>query len=55
MATSSADGMRRPNGYQAFAFVNGTFAGTVSPKRSSEQLARVIGYELLESIVRFSL
>jgi hypothetical protein len=32
MATASADGMCRPNGYQAFVFVNGTFAGTLSPK-----------------------
>jgi len=32
MATSSADGMCRPNGYQSFVFVNGTFAGTLSPK-----------------------
>jgi hypothetical protein len=31
MATSSADGMCRPNGYQAFVFVNGIFAGTLSP------------------------
>jgi hypothetical protein len=32
MATASADGMCRPNGYQAFVFVNGTFAGTLAPK-----------------------
>ena len=32
MAMSSADGMCRPNGYQAFVFVNGTFAGTLAPK-----------------------
>jgi hypothetical protein len=32
MATASADGMCRPDGYQGFVFVNGVFAGTVSPK-----------------------
>ena len=32
MATSSADGMCRPNGFQAFVFVNGAFAGTLSPR-----------------------
>jgi LppP/LprE lipoprotein len=32
MAMASADGMCRPNGYQAFVFVNGSFAGTLSPK-----------------------
>jgi hypothetical protein len=32
MATSSADGMCRADGYQAFVFVNGTFAGTLSPR-----------------------
>jgi hypothetical protein len=31
MATASADGMCRPNGFQAFVFVNGVFAGTLSP------------------------
>ena len=30
-ATASADGMCRPNGFQAFVFVNGVFAGTLSP------------------------
>jgi hypothetical protein len=30
-AMSSADGMCRPNGYQGFVFVNGKFAGTLSP------------------------
>ena len=28
---SSADGMCRPTGYQSFVFVDGTFAGTLSP------------------------
>jgi hypothetical protein len=28
---SSADGMCRPTGYQTFVFVDGTFAGTLSP------------------------
>jgi len=28
---SNADGMCRPTGYQAFVFVDGTFAGTLSP------------------------
>jgi hypothetical protein len=32
MATSSADGMCRPDGFQGFVFVNGTFAGTIAPK-----------------------
>lgn len=32
LATSSADGMCRPNGFQAFVFVNGAFAGTLSPR-----------------------
>jgi hypothetical protein len=31
-ATSGADGMCRPNGFQVFVFVNGAFAGTLSPK-----------------------
>jgi hypothetical protein len=31
MATSAADGMCRPNGFQGFVFVNGAFAGTLSP------------------------
>jgi hypothetical protein len=31
LATSSADGMCRPNGFQGFVFVNDTFAGTLSP------------------------
>ena len=31
MAMSSADGMCRANGYQAFVFVNGAFAGTLAP------------------------
>jgi hypothetical protein len=30
-ATAGADGMCRPNGFQAFVFVNGVFAGTLSP------------------------
>jgi hypothetical protein len=30
-AQSAADGMCRPNGYQAFVFVDGTFAGTLAP------------------------
>jgi hypothetical protein len=30
-ATASADGMCRPNGFQAFVFVNGVFAGTLAP------------------------
>ena len=29
---SGADGMCRPMGYQGFVFVNGVFAGTLSPK-----------------------
>jgi len=32
MGTSSVDGMCRPIGFQAFVFVNGTFAGTLAPK-----------------------
>ena len=32
MGTSSVDGMCRPLGFQAFVFVNGTFAGTLAPK-----------------------
>lgn len=32
MAMSSADGMCRASGYQAFVFVNGTFAGTLAPR-----------------------
>lgn len=32
LAASSADGMCRPNGYQAFVFVGDVFAGTLSPK-----------------------
>jgi hypothetical protein len=32
MAQSDADGMCRPEGYQGFVFVNGTFAGTLAPK-----------------------
>jgi len=32
MAMSSADGMCRANGFQAFVFVNGAFAGTLSPR-----------------------
>lgn len=31
MATSGADGMCRPDRYQGFVFVRGTFAGTISP------------------------
>ena len=31
VATSGADGMCRPNAYQAFVFVNGVFAGTLAP------------------------
>ena len=31
MATASADGMCRPDGFQAFVFVNGAFAGTIAP------------------------
>ncbi len=31
MGTANADGMCRPEAYQAFVFVNGAFAGTVSP------------------------
>jgi hypothetical protein len=31
LATSSADGMCRPVGYQGFVFVRGAFAGTLSP------------------------
>jgi hypothetical protein len=31
-AMSGADGMCRPTGYQEFVFVDGTFAGTLSPK-----------------------
>ena len=30
-AASAADGMCRPLGYQGFVFVNGRFAGTISP------------------------
>jgi hypothetical protein len=30
-AQSAADGMCRPNGYQGFVFVDGTFAGTLAP------------------------
>ena len=29
---AGADGMCRPMGYQSFVFVNGAFAGTLSPK-----------------------
>lgn len=32
MATSSADGMCRPTGFQGLVFVNGAFAGTLSPR-----------------------
>ena len=32
MAMSGVDGMCRPLGYQAFVFVEGQFAGTLSPK-----------------------
>jgi hypothetical protein len=32
MATSGSDGMCRPNGYQAFVFVDGALAGTLSPR-----------------------
>ena len=31
IATAGADGMCRPDGYQGFAFVDGAFAGTISP------------------------
>jgi len=31
LATSSADGMCRPNGFQGFVFVNQAFAGTLAP------------------------
>lgn len=31
LAQSDADGMCRPMGYQAFVFVHGNFAGTISP------------------------
>jgi hypothetical protein len=31
-AEAGADGMCRPAGYQSFVFVNGVFAGTLSPK-----------------------
>ena len=31
VAASDADGMCRPNGYNAFVFVNGAYAGTLSP------------------------
>jgi hypothetical protein len=31
LATSSADGMCRPSGFQGFVFVNGAFAGTIAP------------------------
>jgi hypothetical protein len=32
LATSSADGMCRPSGFQGFVFVDGSFAGTLSPE-----------------------
>ena len=32
LATSGADGMCRPTGYQLFAFFNGAYAGTLAPK-----------------------
>jgi hypothetical protein len=32
MGTASHDGMCRPDNYQGFVFVNGVFAGTVSPQ-----------------------
>jgi hypothetical protein len=35
MAESDADGMCRPEGYQAFVFVHGAFAGTLAPKAMS--------------------
>ncbi len=31
IATSGADGMCRPDAYQGFVFVEGAFAGTISP------------------------
>ena len=38
MAAAGADGMCRPLGYQAFVFVNGAFAGTLSPKAMSARI-----------------
>jgi len=49
LATSSADGMCRPNGYQGFVFVSGVFAGTLSPRimdSRSDASISALGIEL---------
>ena len=38
MAMSGVDGMCRPLAYQAFVFVEGQFAGTLSPKPMNSRL-----------------
>jgi len=43
-ATSAFDGMCRPSGYQVFVFVNGVYAGTLSPEPMQ---ARTTGAETM--------
>jgi len=52
LGTSSWDGMCRPFRYPAFVFVNGTFAGTLSPEPMA---ARADGSLIRSSISRDSL
>ena len=43
LATSSTDGMCRPNGYQGFVFVNGAFAGTLAPRLMDSRTDGALG------------
>jgi hypothetical protein len=58
---SSADGMCRPAGYQTFVFVDGTFAGTLSPELMHSRVDGALveampaeGNRIIASYVRYT-
>jgi hypothetical protein len=52
--TASYDGMCRPRQYQAFVFVRGTFAGTLSPEAMDSRTDGALGEIILQSDHRLS-
>jgi hypothetical protein len=58
--TAGFDGMCRPMSYQVFVFVDGVFAGTISPEPMASRFTgagdagRVFGPELSASFVRYA-
>jgi hypothetical protein len=52
LATADYDGMCRPRKYQGFVFVNGVFAGTLSPHEMDSRTDGALGKISLESPTR---